>query len=74
MTGSSSRIVKNSTILSSYFALEVALTFFFTLMLARFLGASEFGRISFALAYALLTSVVADAGLTFSFAACPRAF
>lgn len=71
---SSSKIVKNSTVLGAYFVVEVGLTFVFTLVLARFLGASEFGRISFALSYALVTSVVADAGLTFSLAKLiPRA-
>ncbi len=71
---SGSRIIKNSTVLGAYFVVEVGLTFFFTLILARFLGAFEFGRISFALSYALVTSVVADAGLTFSLAKLiPRA-
>jgi len=74
MVTSGSKIIKNSTVLGAYFVVEVGLTFFFTLILARFLGAFEFGRISFALSYALVSSVVADAGLTFSLAKLiPRA-
>src|SRR3989442_14026625 len=74
MVTSGSKIIKNSIVLGAYFVVEVGLTFFFTLILARFLGASEFGRIGFALSYALVTSVLADAGLTPSLAKLiPRA-
>ncbi len=55
---------KNTVILSTYYTLESALLFFLNLVLARYLGVSEFGRLSFGLAYGLIFSVLSDPGIS----------
>lgn len=56
---SNRKVIGNTAILSGYYALESAVLFVLVLLFARFLGVADFGRLSFALAYALLL-VVAD--------------
>ena len=56
---SNRKVISNTAILSGYYALEAAVLFVLVLLFARFLSVADFGRLSFALAYALLL-VVAD--------------
>jgi O-antigen/teichoic acid export membrane protein len=56
---SNRKVIGNTAILSGYYALEAAVLFVLVLLFARFLSVADFGRLSFALAYALLL-VVAD--------------
>ena len=52
----------NTAVLAAYTVFETCIVFLFTLAVARYLGAGEFGRLGFALSYALLTSVLAVSG------------
>ena len=57
------KIVKNAGILFTANVMSKALNFAYVVYLARYLGASGFGIISFALAFALILGVFADFGL-----------
>jgi O-antigen/teichoic acid export membrane protein len=57
------RIVKNTTVLSVSQIVSYVLIFFYTIYIARFLGADGFGILSFALAISGVFSVFADLGL-----------
>ena len=61
---SASRVLGNSAILSAYYVLDSALLFLTTLLLARYLGVSDFGKLSFALAYGLVLYVLTDPGIS----------
>ncbi|MGE0405751.1 MAG: oligosaccharide flippase family protein, partial [Candidatus Korobacteraceae bacterium] len=54
----------NTAILAVYSVIETVVVFLFIVALARYLGVEEFGRIGFALSYALLTSVLSDPGIS----------
>src|SRR2546423_15707229 len=54
----------NTAFLAGYAAFEMVVVFLFTILLARYLGTQEFGRLGFALAYALLFSVLSDPGIS----------
>ena len=57
-------VINNSLLLSVYYVFEAGLLFVLTLLLARFLGVAEFGRLAFAFSYGLLLAVLSDAGLS----------
>ena len=57
------RIAKNTSILSISQIISYVLIFFYTIYIARFLGADGFGIISFALAFSGIFSIFADLGL-----------
>ena len=54
---SNRKVLSNTAILSGYYAVEAALLFILVLLFARYLAVSDFGRLSFALSYALLLVV-----------------
>ena len=54
---SNRKVLSNTAILSGYYAVEAALLFVLVLLFARYLAVSDFGRLSFALSYALLLVV-----------------
>src|SRR5258708_4431365 len=54
----------NTALLAGYAAFEMVVVFLFTVLLARYLGTAEFGRLGFALSYALLFSVLSDPGIS----------
>ena len=56
--------MKNTSILAGYAIFETVVVFLFTLLVARFLGPTDFGKLGWALSYALLTSVWSDPGLS----------
>lgn len=55
---SNRKVLSNTAILSGYYACEAGLLFALVLLFAHFLSVSDFGRLSFALSYALLLVVV----------------
>jgi O-antigen/teichoic acid export membrane protein len=57
-------VMANTAVLAGYAAFEMVVVFLFTVLLARYLGAQEFGRLGFALSYALLFSVLSDPGIS----------
>ena len=57
------RIAKNTALLSISQILIYILTFFYTIYIARYLGAEGFGILSFALAFSGIFSIFADLGL-----------
>lgn len=57
-------VLSNTAILGVYYVLESGLLFFLTLLLARYLGVAEFGRLAFALSYGLMLSVLSDPGIS----------
>jgi O-antigen/teichoic acid export membrane protein len=57
------KIAKNTSILFSSQILSYILIFFYTIYIARFLGAEGFGILSFALAFSGIFSIFADLGL-----------
>lgn len=57
------RIAKNTSILSISQIISYVLIFFYTIYIARFLGADGFGILSFALAFSGIFSIFADFGL-----------
>jgi O-antigen/teichoic acid export membrane protein len=57
-------VMGNTAILAGYTLFEIATVFLFTIVLARYLGAGDFGRLGFALSYALLFSVLQDPGIS----------
>ena len=58
------RIAKNTSILSISQIISYVLIFFYTIYIARFLGADGFGIISFALAFSGIFSIFVDLGLS----------
>jgi len=58
--------MKNTSILAGYAVFETVVVFFFTLLIARYLGPTDFGRLGWALSYALLTSVWSDPGIGYA--------
>lgn len=58
------RIVKNTGILSISQIISYILIFFYTISIARFLGAEGFGILSFALAFSGIFSIFSDLGLS----------
>lgn len=57
-------VMKNTSILAGYAVFETVVVFFFTLLVARYLGPTDFGRLGWALSYAVLTSVWSDPGVS----------
>ncbi|GAB4312179.1 MAG: flippase [Methanobacteriaceae archaeon] len=57
------RIAKNTALLFIAQVVTYILTFFYTIYIARFLGAEGFGILAFALAFAGIFSILADLGL-----------
>ena len=57
-------VMTNTAVLAGYAAFEMVIVFLFTVLLARYLGVQEFGRLRFALSYALLFSVLSDPGIS----------
>lgn len=57
------RIAKNTALLFIAQVVTYILTFFYTIYIARFLGAEGFGILAFALAFAGIFSIFADLGL-----------
>lgn len=58
------RIGKNTTLLYVSQIISYIFTFFYTIYLARFLGADGYGILSFALAFSGIFSILADLGLS----------
>jgi len=58
------RIFKNTGVLFIGQIMSYILAFFYTIYLARYLGADGFGILSFALSFTIIMSVVADLGLS----------
>ncbi len=58
------KIVKNTLVLSISQILSYLLAFFYTIAIARYLGADGFGILSFALAFTSILGILADLGLT----------
>ena len=56
-------VMKNTSILAGYAVFETVVVFFFTLLVARYLGPTDFGKLGWALSYALLTSIWSDPGI-----------
>ena len=56
-------VMKNTSILAGYAVFETVVVFLFQVMVARYLGPEGFGRLGWALTYALLTSVWSDPGI-----------
>jgi O-antigen/teichoic acid export membrane protein len=57
-------VMANTAVLAAYTVVEMFVVFLFTIALARYLGAEEFGRLGFALSFALLTSILSDPGVS----------
>ena len=57
-------VTANTAILTGYTVFETVVVFLFTVVVARYLGTQEFGRLGFALSYALLFSVLSDPGIS----------
>ena len=57
------RIAKNTIFLFIAQIVNYILTFFYTIYIARYLGAEGFGILSFAIAFAGIFSIFADLGL-----------
>jgi O-antigen/teichoic acid export membrane protein len=57
-------VMKNTSILAGYAVFETVVVFLFQVMIARYLGPESFGRLGWALTYALLTSVWSDPGIS----------
>ena len=57
------RMAKNTFVLSISQILSYLLAFFYTIAIARYLGADGFGILSFALAFAGIFGILADLGL-----------
>ena len=58
------RIAKNTTILFISQIISYILIFFYTIYIARYLGAEGYGTLSFALAFSGIFSILADLGLS----------
>ena len=56
-------VMTNTSILAGYAVFETIVVFLFQVMVARYLGPESFGRLGWALTYALLTSVWSDPGI-----------
>jgi O-antigen/teichoic acid export membrane protein len=57
-------VLSNTALLGMYYVLETGLLFLLTLVLVRYLGVTEFGRLAFAISYGLLLSVLSDPGIS----------
>ncbi len=56
----------NSALLTGYYIIDAGLLFVLTLLLARYLGVADFGKIAFALSYGLVLYVFSDPGISLS--------
>ena len=56
--------MENTSILAGWAVLETVIVFIFQVMVARYLGPEGFGRLGWALTYAMLTAVWSDPGIS----------
>jgi len=56
------KLLKNSSIMVSYFIFEAVTILVFTIMSARYLGVEQFGRLNYLLSFVLLFSMLSDLG------------
>jgi O-antigen/teichoic acid export membrane protein len=57
-------VLSNTAILGTYYVLETSLLLLLTLVLVRYLGVAEYGRLAFAISYGLMLSVLSDPGIS----------